>query len=45
MNYCYRKGVLKSVLCWEVVLFSEGPLLEGPLLAIATKENTFLYRG
>ena len=27
-NYCYRKGVRKGVLCWEVVPFSEGPLSE-----------------
>ena len=31
MNYCYRKGVQKSVLCWEVVPFPEGPLSEVPL--------------
>ena len=31
MNYCYGKGVQKSVLCWEVVPFLEGPLLEAPL--------------
>ena len=24
MDYCYRKGVQISVLCWEVVLISEG---------------------
>ena len=24
MNYCYRKGVQTSILCWEVVPFSEG---------------------
>ena len=28
MNYCYGKGVHKSVLCWEVVLFVEAPLSE-----------------
>ena len=22
MNYCYKKGVKKSVLCWEVVPYS-----------------------
>ena len=26
MIYCYGKGVQKSVLYWEVVLFSGGPL-------------------
>ena len=31
MNYRYGKGVQKSALCWEVVPFSEGPLLEVPL--------------
>ena len=31
MNYRYRNGVQKSVPCWEVVPFSEGPLLEVPL--------------
>ena len=31
MNYCYGKGVQKCVLYWEVVPFSEGPLLEVPL--------------
>ena len=31
MNYHYGKGVQKSVLCWEVVPFSEGPLSEVPL--------------
>ncbi len=32
MYYCYGgKGVLKSVLCREVVPFSEGPLPEVPL--------------
>ena len=30
MNYCYGKGVWKSVvLCWEVVFSSEGPLSGG----------------
>ncbi len=28
MYYCYGKGVQKSVLCREVVPFSEGPLSE-----------------
>ena len=27
--YCYMKG--NNVLCWEVVPFLEGPLLEVPL--------------
>ncbi len=31
MYYCYGKGVQKSVLCREVVPFSEGPLSEVPL--------------
>ncbi len=31
MYYCYGKGVQKSVLCREVVTFSEGHLLEVPL--------------
>ena len=28
INYCYGGGVKKSVLNWEVVPFSEGPLSE-----------------
>ena len=35
MNYCYRKGVQKCVLCWEVVPFSEDPLSEVPLYVYA----------
>ena len=34
MNYCYGKGVQKSVLCWEVVPFSESPLSEVPLYSL-----------
>ncbi len=44
MYYCYGKGVQRSVLCREVVLFSEGPLSEVPLynnpIAIAIRAAT-----
>ena len=36
MNYRYGKGVQKSVLCWEVVPLSEGPLSEVPLYTFVT---------
>ncbi len=44
MYYCYGKGVQKSVLCREVVLFSEGPLLEVPLYYTIILEEEIIHR-
>ncbi len=43
MYYCYWKGVQKSVLCREVVPFSEGPLSEVPLKGPFATEQCELY--
>ena len=45
MNYCYGKRVQKSVLCWEVVPISEGPISEVPLYSHAFYQLTFLLQG
>ncbi len=37
MYYCYGKGVQESVLCREVVPFSEGPLSEVPLYSLCSQ--------
>ena len=35
-----RNAVWKSVLCWEVVPFLEGPVSEGPHFLSTTRANT-----